>query len=66
MTEPEGTEDATEGPIEIEPVVANLKDVSLNKLADHEGDTALEKMLERLKKEVETPREPVSGFASAV
>jgi FXSXX-COOH protein len=35
-------------------------------LATLEGDEALEATLRRLKAEVQTPREPVSGFSSAI
>ncbi len=60
--EPTPQEDIAESQVP----VADLSDKGQREIADAEGDTALEKTLERLKKEAETPRESVSGFSSAV
>jgi hypothetical protein len=46
--------------------IVDLTDVPLRDHARHAGDRALEATLERLKREAETEREAVSGFASAV
>ena len=46
--------------------VADLSNKTLKEVAEAEGDTALEKTLERIQAEMEKPREAVSGFSSAV
>ena len=46
--------------------LANLREVPLKDLPEMEGDEALEATLRRLKAEVETPREAVAGFSSAI
>ena len=45
---------------------ADLTRLSLRDVADREGDPVLEATLARLQREVEQPREAVSGFASAI
>lgn len=54
------------GPVEVQPEMVDLTKKSFKEIAEAEGDTALEKTLERLKEEVVQPREPVSGFASSI
>ena len=49
--------------------LTRLVDLSRVRIADVarlEGDSALEATLKRLEREVEHPREAVSGFASAI
>lgn len=53
-------------PVEVQPEMVDLTKKSLKEIAEAEGDTALEKTLERLKEEVVQPREPVSGFSSSI
>lgn len=53
-------------PVEVQPEVADLTEMSLKKIAEAEGDPLLEQTLERLRGEASNPREPVSGFASAI
>lgn len=50
----------------VELPLVDLNKMSLKDVAAAEGDLALERTLKRLKEEVTTPREAVSGFASAV
>jgi FXSXX-COOH protein len=52
--------------IESQVPIADLSKKTLKEVAEAEGDTALERTLKRLQDEVETPREAVSGFSSAV
>jgi len=46
--------------------IANLDDVKITDLKKLEGDEMLERTLQRIKREVEQPREAVSGFSSAI
>jgi len=46
--------------------VVNLNGVRLSKLPELAGNPALEATLRRLVREVEHPREAVSGFSSAI
>lgn len=46
--------------------LADLTDVPVKDLPGLEGDEALEATLKRLKRDVENPREAVSGFSSAI
>jgi len=46
--------------------IDNLDDVKIADIKKLEGDDMLERTLQRIKREVEQPREAVSGFSSAV
>lgn len=53
-------------PADVPTTVARLDGVRLAKLPELAGNPALEATLRRLQREVDHPREAVSGFSSAV
>ena len=57
---------AEQQPLDLTPRLADLTGVRLSELSKLQGDSALETTLRRLVREVEHPREAVSGFSSAI